>query len=49
MLPHQVDHTQPINNLPDNILSHLPSTLQEMQEADYLIISPNDKKDIILD
>ena len=49
LLPHQMDHFQPLRNLPDHILSHLPATIQEIQEADYVIITPEDKKDIILD
>lgn len=27
----------------------MPVNIQEIQEADYLIITPEDKKDIILD
>ena len=49
LLPHQMDHFQPLRNLPDHILSHLPATIQEIQEADYVIITPEDKKEIILD
>ena len=48
LLPHQVEHVQPLKNIPDYILSHMPDTIQEIQEADYLIISPDNKKDLIL-
>ena len=48
-LPFQIEHHQPLNELPLSILQYIPSTLQELQEHDYVIISPVDKKDLVMD
>ena len=49
LLPHQIEHRQPIDDMPNYILSHMPSNIQELQEADYLILCPEEKKKIILE
>ena len=49
LLPHMIEHQQPIANMPSYILSNMPNTMQELQEADYLIISEEDKKKFILE
>ena len=49
ILPYHVDHKHSIKDLPNHILSRLPSMIQEVQWADYLIITPYIKKDIVLD
>lgn len=48
-LPNHIEHKQPLQNLPQDIVTRIPTTIQEIQEADYLILSTEDKKDLVLD
>lgn len=46
-LPIQVEHVQPINDLPDDIIIHDPVAQLEAFEADYMIITPRRNAKII--
>lgn len=52
-LPHEIEHHQPIpmrglGVMPVHVYNHLSLSRQEEEEADYCIITPKDKKDIVI-
>ena len=46
-LPTQVEHVQPINDLPDDVIIHEPVAQLEAFEADYMIITKQRNASII--
>ena len=47
-LPHENEHQQPLGDLPDSIHHYFGETLRELKEADYMIITPTCKKELVL-
>ena len=52
-LPHEIEHHQPLRMraeeiMPATVQRHLTMSLQEQEEADYCIVTPVDKKDIVI-
>ena len=56
LLPQEIEHIQPVKNIPGNLMDkNFRETLQEIQEADYVIVSSQwretlkGKKDIVVE
>ena len=47
-LPHDIELLQPMKDLPEKLMKYFPGTMQELHEADYLIITPQDKEELVL-
>jgi len=52
LFPHELEHVQPLkigsDSMPKNTKKHFATSLKEMEEADYLIVTPQDKKEIVI-
>jgi hypothetical protein len=49
LLPHELEHTQPLTSIPEEIKSKIPWLRIEIEEADYLILCKQTKKDILIE
>lgn len=39
LLPQEMDHDQPIKNIPEDLKPYFLETMQEIEEGDYMIIT----------
>ena len=49
LLPHEIEHIQPLQNVPDHVRDKFPLSKIEDGEADYLIVCKENKKTILID
>ena len=49
LLPHEIEHIQPLQQVPERIRQQFPWTKIEDGEADYLIVCRENKKVILVE